>query len=59
MNYLDDEFIEEQVSAAINFTALIDNLKNNIQELEKAIDNDNKQKIKSEFKKINEFLKQY
>lgn len=59
MNYLDDDFIEEQVSAAINFTALIDNLKSNIQELEKAIDNDNKQKIRNELKKINEFLKQY
>ena len=59
MNYLDDDFIEEQVSAAINFTELIDNLKSNIQELEKAIDNDNKQKIRNELKKINEFLKQY
>lgn len=59
MDYLDDEFIEEQVSAAINFTALINNLKSNIQELEKAVEDNNKQKIKSEFKKINEFLKQY
>ena len=37
MDYLDDDFIEEQVSAGINFTALINNLKGNIQELEKAI----------------------
>jgi molecular chaperone DnaK (HSP70) len=51
--------IEEQVSAGINFTALINNLKGNIQELEKAIEENNKQKIKSELKKINEFLKQY
>lgn len=59
MDYLDDEFIEEQVSSAINFTVLINNLKSNIQELEKAVEDNNKQKIKSEFKKINEFLKQY
>lgn len=59
MDYLDDDFIEEQVSAGINFSALINNLKSNIQELEKAIEENNKQKIKSELKKINEFLKQY
>ena len=59
MDYLEDEFIEEQLSAGINFTALINNLKSNIQELEKAVEDNNKQKIKSEFKRINEFLKQY
>ena len=59
MDYLDDDFIEEQLSAGINFTVLINNLKSNIQELEKAVEDNNKQKIKSEFKKINEFLKQY
>jgi hypothetical protein len=59
MDYLDDEFIEEQLSAGINFTALVNNLKSNIQELEKAVEDNNKQKIRSEFKKINEFLKQY
>ena len=59
MDYLEDEFIEEQLSAVINFTTLINNLKSNIQELEKAVEDNNKQKIKSEFKKINEFLKQY
>jgi molecular chaperone DnaK (HSP70) len=59
MDYLEDEFIEEQLCAGINFTALINNLKSNIQELEKAVEDNNKQKIKSEFKKINEFLKQY
>jgi len=59
MDYLEDEFIEEQLSAGINFTALVNNLKSNIQELEKAVEDNNKQKIRSEFKKINEFLKQY
>ena len=59
MDYLDDDFIEEQVSESINFTELKNKLKSNLEELKIAITDNDKQKIKSVFKKINNLLKGY
>ncbi len=59
MDYLDDDFIEEQVSESINFTELKNKLKSNLEELKIAITDNDKQKIKSVFKKINNLLEGY
>lgn len=59
MDYLDDAFIEEQVSESINFTELKTKLKSNLEELKIAITDNDKQKIKSVFKKINNLLEGY
>lgn len=59
MDYLDDAFIEEQVSESINFTELKNKLKSNLEELKIAITDNDKQKIKSVFKKINNLLEGY
>ena len=59
MDYLDDAFIEEQVSESINFTELKNKLKSNLEELKIAITDNDKQKIKSAFKKINNLLEGY
>lgn len=59
MDYLDDDFIEEQVSESINFTELKTKLKSNLEELKIAITDNDKQKIKSVFKKINNLLEGY
>ena len=59
MDYLDDDFIEEQVSESINFAELKTKLKSNLEELKIAITDNDKQKIKSVFKKINNLLEGY
>ena len=59
MDYLDDDFIEEQVSESINFTELKNKLKSNLEELKVAIVDNNKQKINDTFKKINNLLEGY
>ena len=59
MDYLDDDFIEEQVSESINFKKLKNKLKSNLEELKIAITDNDKQKIKSVFKKINNLLEGY
>ena len=59
MDYLDDDFIEEQVSESINFTELKNKLKSNLEELKISITDNDKQKIKSVFKKINNLLEGY
>lgn len=59
MDYLDDDFIEEQVSYSINFTELKNKLKSNLEELKIAITDNDKQKINSIFKKINNLLEGY
>ena len=59
MDNLDDAFIEEQVSESINFTELKTKLKSNLEELKIAITDNDKQKIKSVFKKINNLLEGY
>lgn len=59
MDYLDDDFIEEQVSESINFTELKTKLKSNLEELKIAITDNDKQKMKSVFKKINNLLEGY
>ena len=56
---MDDDFIEEQVSESINFTELKTKLKSNLEELKIAITDNDKQKIKSVFKKINNLLEGY
>ena len=59
MDYLDDAFIEEQVSESINFTELKNKLKSNLEELKIAITDNDKQKIKSVSIKINNLLEGY
>ena len=59
MDYLDDDFIEEQVSSAINFNELKLKLKEELKELQIAIEDKNKQKIKDIFDNINNFLNWY
>ena len=59
MDYFEDEIIEEEISSTINFIELKQKLKAELKELSSAIDNKDKQKIKTIFNNIDEFLEWY
>lgn len=59
MDYFEDEIIEEEISSTINFIELKQKLKAELKELSSAIDNKDKQKIKTIFDNIDKFLEWY
>lgn len=59
MSYFEDDFIEEEVSSSINFVDLKHKLKSELKELQEAIKDNNKDKIKTIFINIENTLEWY
>lgn len=57
MDYIDDDFIEEQMSSSINFLEIKNRLNKELKELKSSINNT--QKIKEIIKNIEEILEWY
>ena len=57
MDYIDDDFIEEQMSSSINYLEIKNRLNKELKELKSSINNT--QKIKEIIKNIEEILEWY
>ena len=57
MDYIDDEFIEEQISSSINFLEIKNKLTKELKELKLSIDD--KKKVKEIIKNIEQILEGY